>query len=153
MNTWKVILATLAIFCAGFVTGTLVNGIHSTAKPAPLPYPGEMMQQRLLERMKRELALTPQQTSRIEAIFRESSERTKLWWEIIGPDLQAEFREVREKVRAELDSNQRGKYEQLLKERRHQAGGPNTDRRPKDRRSAGSTNASPSPTNSTPVRR
>jgi Spy/CpxP family protein refolding chaperone len=125
VKIWKVIVATLVIFAAGFVTGALVL----KKQPQPLPQlapaprvetPNPMlMQQRFLEyRMKRELNLSPEQTARVEKIFAESGERLRILMDLIGPELHGELVDVRDKIRTELDAEQRDKFEQLLKQRR-----------------------------------
>jgi Spy/CpxP family protein refolding chaperone len=145
VSTWKVILATIVIYCAGLVTGGLVVRSARTPKASevsPAPFQGpEFVQQRFLERMKRELALAPDQAQRLEAIFRDSRERMRSWWEIIGPDMRAELKEVQEKIKAELTPAQREKFEQLLKDRRHSPGALQGDRRPRDRRPPGAHTA------------
>ncbi len=141
MSAWKVILATIVIYCAGLITGGLVvRSIQPprAAEPPPMPFQGpEFVQQRFLERMKKELDLAPAQAQRLETIFRESRERMRTWWEIIGPDMRAELKDVREKIQAELTPAQREKFEQLLKERRHAPGAPQGDRRLRDHRPSG----------------
>ena len=127
MKVWKVIIATLVIFAAGFVTGGLLVKQKKTVPPSPQPPPVArveppnpmLMQQRFLEhRMKRELNLSPEQTGRIEKIFAESGERIRVLMDLIGPELHGELVDVRDKIRSELDPEQREKFEQLLKQRR-----------------------------------
>jgi hypothetical protein len=139
VSTWKAILATLVIYCAGILTGGLVMksipGGNTREVPSPFQGP-DFVQQRFLERMKKDLELTPDQTRRIENVLRESRERMKTWWEIIGPEMRTELKETQEKVRAELNPGQREKFEKLLKERRRPPGGPpGGERRPRDHRS------------------
>ncbi len=141
MSTWKVILATIVIYCAGLVTGGLwVRSAKAPRgpEPSPAPFQGpEFVQQRFLDRMKRELNLAPAQAQRLETIFRESRERMRSWWEIIGPDMRAELKDVQEKIQAELTPPQREKFEQLLKERRRLPGAMQGDRRGRDHRPPG----------------
>lgn len=124
MKIWKVIIATLVIFAAGFVTGSLVKKRPAPAVPAPAPVRTEppnplLLQQRFLEhRMKRELDLTPEQAERIEKIFADSRERLKILMDLIGPELQGELGDVRDRIRAELRPDQQDRFEQLLKGRR-----------------------------------
>ena len=135
MKLWKVILASVVIFAAGAVTGALV--IKSAQPVAPVvkapephvPMP-PIVQDRFLQRMKKELSLTPEQAAHFDKIFSESRERLRLLWDLIGPEVKAEMREVQDKVRAELKPEQRQRFEELLKERPpHRGGGPGEDRR------------------------
>lgn len=142
MKAWQVIVATLVIFVAGLVTGSVLS--QRAAKPAlpvarpelpPPPVPW-IAQERFLQTMKRELALAPGQVQRLEVVFAESRERMRILMDLINPELQAEKREVAEKIRVELTPEQREKFEQLLK-RPHRAGegdgkarrGPGGDRK------------------------
>jgi Spy/CpxP family protein refolding chaperone len=115
----------------------------------------EFVQQRFLERMKTELKLSPEQSQRMEALFRETRVKMKNWWDIVGPEMQTELREVKEKTRAILNSEQREKFEQLLKDRRRSPGGPGGEKRPHDRRQpgpgGGGSNVSPAGPNLPPV--
>jgi len=133
VKIWKVILATLVIFAAGFLTGGIVMKdrkppaapvIRADASP-PSPV---IIQERFLERMKHDLNLTEEQTNRLDKIFYESRERTKILMDLINPELQAELREVREKIRAELTPEQQQKFEELLKHP-HRPPGPGGDDR------------------------
>jgi hypothetical protein len=151
VSAWKVILATLVIYVAGIVTGALVMksapGAASRDLPPPPPWVfqgPDFVQQRFLDRMKRELDLTSEQVKRLEVILRESRERTRSWWEIVGPEFQAELKETRDKIRSELNPAQVEKFEKLLKERRRPQGGPGGgDRRQHEHRSNAMQNASP----------
>ena len=136
MKIWKVILATLVIFSAGVLAGGLV--VKSFQPPLPMGHqtsavPERWMQRMLLERMKAELSLTPEQKQHIEKIFAESQGRMSELWDIINPEIQTELREVREKIRAELRPEQLDKFEQLLKRppQRRSEGESNKVRRPK----------------------
>lgn len=145
MNVWKVILATLAIFTAGVFTGALVNGIGhrggdrlhrlpfrepAAKKPAlvatnreaarmTLPYlsrpPGRNQGKEFMERLDRELKLTPEQHQSIAAILEESQKRTKAIWEKISPELRAEMKSSREKMHEVFTPEQAARFEELMK--------------------------------------
>lgn len=117
MKIWKIILATAVIFAAGFLTGGLVSKTLRPPQREFVPLPSPMHQGRILERMKNELDLNPGQKERVGKIFAENHERMKILWDLINPEVQSELREVREKIRAELTTVQREKFEQLLKQR------------------------------------
>jgi Spy/CpxP family protein refolding chaperone len=147
VNSWKVILATLIIYSAGVLSGALaLKALGSRRQPAaPPPAPEvfqgpDFVQQRFLDRMKKELDLTTDQSNRLAVVFRDSRERMKVWWDIIGPEMRAEMKDVREKIQTELNPTQREKFEKLLKDRRHPPGQPPGDRHPRGPRPPGSRN-------------
>lgn len=148
MKIWKVILATLVIFSAGFLAGGLV--VKSFQPPPPMvrqtnAVPERWMQKMLLDRMKADLNLTPEQKQRVERIFAESQERMSVLWDIINPEIQTELREVRGKIRAELRPEQLEKFEQLLKRppQRRSEGETNKVRRPKNQSGDGTNSSKP----------
>lgn len=140
MRYWKVILATLVIFVAGGITGGLVvTQIHRTesatvtsnptnfsvaprsvvwpARPSPVPSTNlthwNILKANYLERVARELDLTPDQSQRIETIISESQKRTKELSDAMAPKVREEVRRARERMRAELTPEQRIKYDRL----------------------------------------
>jgi hypothetical protein len=111
VKIWKVILAALVIFSAGAVTGRLSLKLESakpraTQKTSPPREHGD-----LVERMQRDLELTPDQRKRIEHILAESQDRVKKLCDSINPQVHDEYRKVRENIRAELTPPQQEKYD------------------------------------------
>ena len=117
MKIWKAILATLVIFAAGMFAGGLVAKRVIGQKPPPIPAPPVDMQQRFYGKLKKELALTADQTNRLDKIFVEGNARVKIIWDLMAPELQKERDEVFENIRAVLTPEQREKFEKLAKER------------------------------------
>lgn len=145
MNIWKVILSTLVIFTAGVFTGAIVNNIghrgterlhrfpfHETAvkksppaatnrEPAKLilpafsKQPGRNQSKELLERLDRELKLTPEQHQAIATILEESQKRTKEIWEKISPELRDEMKASREQMKALFTPEQAARFDELMK--------------------------------------
>ena len=123
MKVWKVILATLVIFAAGFATGFMLTRDNTTQQNAtkkvveqPVSPPDPVIvQERFLRRMKQELNLTPDQTNHLDKIFAESRERMRILMDLIEPEWRAELRDVREKIVAELNPDQRRKFDEMLK--------------------------------------
>ena len=133
MKIWKVILATLVIFAAGALAGSILTKAFTPPAPPPKPpLPPILSQQRFQEKLKKELQLTSEQTNRVDKIFAESNERIKILWGLVGPEMQKERRDVYESIRAVLAPEQREKFEQLLKEPSHRPDG--------QRRRSGMTN-------------
>jgi hypothetical protein len=147
VNTWKVILATLAIFVAGIVTGfVLVNytqrtqqkNIRASLREAithraevnprepgrgqnlPGNLPGKMPQglrMDFLKSLDREVRLSSEQREQVERIIKEGQERNQQLWNRVLPELRKEMQETRERIRAILTPEQRAQFEELMKQR------------------------------------
>ena len=120
MKEGKVILAALVIFAAGVITGGLTVRIKLQDVPqsAVAPTTGLNRQRaELLDRMQRQLYLTPSQRERVEKVLRESHDRMKLLWDSIAPQAQDERRRVNESIRAELTPAQQKQFEEMMKSR------------------------------------
>jgi hypothetical protein len=124
VNAWKPILAALVIFAAGVVTGGLTVKLRqpsrmphrvTPAKPVS-PLPRETQLRELSRRLQKELDLTPEQRERVEAIIHDSQERMKAFWDLVGPKVREEFREMRQRIRGELAAGQRKKFEEIMKQ-------------------------------------
>jgi hypothetical protein len=161
VNTWKVIFATLVIFGAGVLTGGLLVSYSDRAMHRPLlrrdaaveaqrehvvaTNAGTLRENRLpppwpvplrkdfLDRLDRELKITPAQRERIEKIIAEGQDETREIWRQIEPDMHDAWTEVRERIRDELRPDQQAQFEKLLRQR------PRNAQRPSDK----STNAPP----------
>jgi hypothetical protein len=123
VKVWKVILAALVIFAAGVVTGglTVRLKVQEPAPAANAPGLGPLRQRgELLDRMQRQLYLSAAQREHIEKILRESHDRMKQIWDSIAPQAQEERRRVNDLIRAELQPEQKKRFEEMLKSR-----GPN----------------------------
>lgn len=117
MSTWKVILATLVIFCTGFFAGVLFprRGPQSFSLKPPLAAPSPLPNERRIEALRRfteDLQLTEDQKERIEAHIQESQERTRVLWDLVGPEVQEEFKRLRSDVVQELNPSQRKTFEE-----------------------------------------
>ena len=122
MSPWKVILATVIIFGTGVLTGGFVTQRAFRDRPAahdrharqpdlvPTPH---FVRREFLQQMDRHLDLTPQQYERIAKILQDSQERTRIIVGLVSPEIQEELREVRKEIRAELDPEQRKKFEEM----------------------------------------
>lgn len=120
MKIWKVILATLVIFGAGVVTGSLTVRLHPVAGNPPQAAPVPIWpQQRIeyLQRMQRQLDLTPDQRQKIELILSRSQERMRDLWEPIAPHAREESRHARTQILETLDLKQRRKFEAMFRAR------------------------------------
>lgn len=122
MKTWKAILAALVLFITGAVTGAVVfwkTGLQAKLTPPKPPpqSPWFIHRPDFTERMRRDLKLTDEQVSRIEAVIRKSRQRTDLLWEALREPLQEEMNQLKKGIADNLTDEQKAKFEELLKPR------------------------------------
>ena len=161
MNTWKVILATLVIFGAGVVTGSLFNRqctklICNVGKPAApaaesttntnrvgMPPPAQIpgMRKDFVKRMDLELHLSPEQREKIDKIMAEGQEHIKKLWDTISPECHATWEATQEKIRAELTEAQKVQFVEFMKNPRKKLPGTNAPPRTVTAPAAQATNA------------
>jgi len=145
VNTWRVILATIALFGTGVVTGALVVRHSERIQTAPTrhnPAPVRSgpissagnLRLEFLRRAERELALAPGQRERIDKIMKESQERTRTILEPVSADLHAELQRTKDEFLEVLTPPQRRHFEELVRkqqQRPHDSrhpGGPRGER-------------------------
>lgn len=119
MNPWKFILATVLIYGTGVVTGALVTTLverpHKAAKPPQQLTHSQIQRTEFLNRLQKQLDLTPEQHDRIGQILRESNQRTKPYWDPVAAKMKEEVRAVTEKIRTELTPEQSAKFDTEIK--------------------------------------
>lgn len=115
MTRWKVILAAIIIFVAGAATGGAI--IHSLPRPQPKkvnnqPFNGDHRRS-YLQRLDKEVHLTPDQREKVEKILADGQERMKKLWEPIAPKARDEYRRTRQEISEILTPEQREKMKNL----------------------------------------
>ena len=156
MSIWRIILATVVIFGAGIVTGTL---LMRQAQPAALHAPESFLpggplhpggggpnhepprfawmagmpprgsSKAFLERLDAELKLTDTQREHIKKILDDGQDRTRECWKEIEPQVRKEIHDTSEKIRAELTPDQQAKFADLFKPKPHPRKGGDLERR------------------------
>jgi hypothetical protein len=139
VNTWKIIFATLVIFGAGVVTGGLLvsysDRTHIPGKaPAEDPHKAGLngstnagmarthflpvpLRKDFIDRLDKELKLTPAQREHIEKIMSHGQEQAKRTWQKIEPEMNGVLTEARDRIRCELTPAQQTQFEELLKQK------------------------------------
>jgi len=119
-----VVLATVVIFGAGVLTGSLI--VKKTSRPQiAQPFWGRFeMTRRAVDELDRQSELTPKQRARIDHIIQDSQELIADYWSILEPDVQQVFRKMRESIREELTADQRQRFEEMARKRLNRPGGP-----------------------------
>lgn len=117
-----VMLATIVIFAAGVVTGSLI--VKRTARvQITQPFWGRFeMTRRAIDALDRQGELTPKQRARIDHIIQDNQELIGDYWSILEPDVQQVFRKMRESIREELTPDQRRRFEELARKRMNRPG-------------------------------
>lgn len=70
-----------------------------------------------LKRLEDQIQLAPDQKERIRTLVRESEQRIRADWEPVVPRIQTEIRDLRRRIAAELNPEQRERFDQLLERR------------------------------------
>lgn len=146
MKYWNVVMAALAIFGCGVVTGGLVvSHVYRSQPSAALahtepdldrPSKSESVRSRIpsrgslewiakaridfLDRMGRQLELSEGQRKEIGGILRERQAGVKRISERIEPDIRNELRQANEEVRAVLTPLQSRRFERIMRARMQQ---------------------------------
>lgn len=123
---WKAIGAALVLFVAGVLSGAMGQRlIESRASKAaespprpfpggpPAPWTGERMS--FIERLTKELVLSPEQATAIDREMKLTQETMRKLWEPIGSKAQEEMARSREAVRAILTEEQQAKMDEMFK--------------------------------------
>jgi Spy/CpxP family protein refolding chaperone len=123
----------MVIFGCGVVTGGLLiksqlppvavvdAPLHSSSSTNIAPPWSQIQRLEFLQRMERQLDLTPEQKDAITKIIRDSQERSKPLWAEIAPQMRQELRRTREEIRKVLTPDQQPKFDKLLKGRPRRA--------------------------------
>lgn len=123
---WKAIGAALVLFLAGVLSGAMgqrllhsrvANAVASPPRPfpggPPAPWTGQRMS--FIERLTKDLELSPEQATEVDRLMKESQEHMRKLWEPIGPLAQEEMARSREAIAAVLTEEQRVKMEEMFK--------------------------------------
>jgi Spy/CpxP family protein refolding chaperone len=128
----------MIIFGCGVVTGGLVVKVRTVTKTRtvrvdqngrpvkadrnasaanPGVPPWQLQRKEFLDKMDRQLDLTPEQRLKIEKVMHGSLDRTRPLWNQIAPQMRDEMKRVREEIRQQLTPEQQKKFNDLLKPR------------------------------------
>lgn len=141
MKALKLIVATLVIFGAGIVVGTLLESRRmAQARRTEIDRRGAVplaLWQRFetLRRTMRQLELSPEQNARIEGIIKESHARFQKLWEPMAPMAHAELEQLKSRIAAELGPEKQAKFEEILHQRSQRRPHSSTNSAPSDPKS------------------
>ena len=116
-QTILVMLATVVIFATGVVTGGMLVKKTTLAQQPPAQFPflhRFEVTRRVVNAMPE---LGPEQRTRIQRIISEKQELIADYFQILEPDVQQVFRQMREGIRAEMTPDQHRRFEELSRRR------------------------------------
>jgi Spy/CpxP family protein refolding chaperone len=132
VKIWKVVIAVMLIFGAGVVTGGLLVRTRVTPRIAPaapvtmgMPSqsaPISPARQAFVQKVRRELNLSPEQSTQVDEIMRDSRKRMTKIYEPVMPEAREETRRVRQEIQAILTPEQKKKFNEVFKHRQHEGG-------------------------------
>jgi Spy/CpxP family protein refolding chaperone len=132
VKIWNVVIAVMLIFGAGVVTGGLlvrtrvvqqspvaqpqVLGTPTSSAPTPatVAVPGRQL---LIQRVRSELDLSPEQSTQVDQIMRDSHKRMQKLYEPLSPQAREETRRVRQEIQAILTPQQKKQFNEKFKRR------------------------------------
>ena len=127
VKSWKIIVATLVIYVAGLVTGTFLNDLKSPSRPQARkdPMPRGPRMHDFIQRFGNRLQLTDTQKTNITQVVKSGQERMDALMKEMHPKISEEFSRVNAEIKEHLTEDQASKFEEMMKNRRHQGpGGP-----------------------------
>lgn len=86
------------------------------------------MRKDFLKALDHEVELTAEQRERIEKILTEGQECTKQVWDKVAPDVRKEWMRVKDRIRAELNPEQRERFDELMKRKKQEERRPQPPR-------------------------
>jgi Spy/CpxP family protein refolding chaperone len=114
-SKWLVRLATLAIFALGFIAGVLTSNLYHWRHTS---FPGRLGGNSffILNNMKEQLALSPQQEKDVEKIFDDARKQLRELRRQSEPNIGEIRRRAEERLQQVLTSEQWQQFEQMKKE-------------------------------------
>src|SRR5438105_3372768 len=121
----------MLIFCAGVVTGGLLVRTRVPAPIAPTapsimgtpslaPAPISPARQMFVQKVRRELNLTPEQSAQVDDIMRDSRKRMNKIYEPVMPEAREETHRVRQEIQAILTPEQKKKFNEVFKRKQRE---------------------------------
>lgn len=123
MKHWKFTLAFVAVFAAGLVVGSLTT-MRFFLPPFGHPPGSAEMAERIMKKLKSELSLTSEQTTRIEPIVQQTTTKTVAFHRELSERLDATLNASDQEIEALLDADQKARFAKIRASRPHFGGKP-----------------------------
>ena len=113
VNKWKLIAGLLLVLFLGIVTGAIGTGLYVKYRLAPFQKDFKGKEAFILERLSKELNLTPNQKTKIGPIVKQMVEKRRARYQEIRPEVKAIMDQGFSQIEVELNEDQKKKLEAL----------------------------------------
>ena len=114
---WKVIVGFVLVFVAGGMTGAFLGASHARHLFSAQPHRG-MMSERMRDRFRAQLNLTPEQVAKISPIMDKAAAQLEEIRRTTGRRVRETFAEAHREMAADLTEEQRAKLQEIEARRR-----------------------------------
>lgn len=115
----------LVAFVAGLLVGAVADRIYLFRHPRPMgPRAADFMASRIVERLDRELHLTPQQKQQVAQIVGRHGKRMESIWSNVRPQVHQEIEAANVEIAAQLTPDQRARFAKMRMRMMPRRGGP-----------------------------
>jgi hypothetical protein len=113
VNKWKLIAGLLLVLFLGIVTGAIGTGLYVKYRLAPFQKGSKAKEAVILERLSKELNLTPNQKTKIGPIVKQMIERRRAHYQKYRPEVKAIMDQGFSQIKEELNEDQKKKLKAL----------------------------------------
>jgi len=118
-GSWRARVTVLGVFALGVALGALAMDFYQRGAwgrgPEGPPRRGESARERYLQRLVKELKLTPEQTEQVRRILDETRQEFLRLRDEMRPRFEEIRRRSRERLRAVLTPEQQAKFEEMMR--------------------------------------
>ncbi|HEU4700367.1 MAG TPA: hypothetical protein VFS40_14380 [Gemmatimonadales bacterium] len=115
----------VAAFLVGLAAGAGAMAVRTRARTGDATVaPAARTSEGYLDRLTRDLALTPVQRDSVRAVLERHRPQMDSLWQSVRPRFETLRTTIRSEIRTHLTPEQRARYEQLLERRRHDGPSP-----------------------------
>jgi hypothetical protein len=125
VNKWKLISGLLLVLVLGILVGSIATGFYLKHRFAPFARGSKAKETFIIEKLSRELNLTPTQKAKVAPIVKQMIEKRREYYVQIRPEVKGIMDQGFSQIKQELNEDQkkkldalREKYERRRAERR-----------------------------------
>jgi len=112
-NRWKLISGLLAVLVLGILVGSITTGFYLKYRSAPLEKDSKAKEAYIIEKLSKELNLTPNQKNKIGPIVQQMIEKRRETYQRMRPEVKTIMDQGFSQIEQELNEDQKKKLEAL----------------------------------------